>query len=422
MQYVISNTRPDGTLTVRFRYWLDGKLKTVPAKSVPRFSSEAQIITYLPILEAKYDHQKMEKEKREAWHDKYYDFVGLKSKYLEYAKEKAPRTWPAKIGYLDNYVFHFFLNEKRESNLNSWYLHFMEFRQWLKNVETFKNKAKRLAPNTINHCILELNMFMGFMAKLGMCNIQPRCEVYAYAKENSKKGLDSVFTETEAEAVFEFLTKKNPVLADAFWLLLKTGMRISEFRGIGPGNVRMGEIPQKNLNALIKNSDLDAYPCYLVFNSQVNDRVTIREGGSLQFIPLKTKKKISPEHTRFVPIFDIKAFQIIKKYMNLSKVEFDGKIYGDSLAQYPFFYDKVTSTILNFAFEDFYIQHPKYFPKTCHDCRHTYATWLGGHDITGTLQEYICGHQKESAKRYNHLKEQLLEKTKLRTEDVFSGW
>jgi integrase len=108
--------------------------------------------------------------------------------------------------------------------------------------------------------------------------------------------------------------------------------------------------------------------------------------------------------------------------MIISQSNFSDNVYGTNLAQYPFFYDIISQTILNKAMDEFYEQNNHYSKKTCHDCRHTYATWLGGHDITGTLQEYICGHQKESAKRYNHLKEQLLEKSKLKTDDVFSGW
>jgi hypothetical protein len=314
MQYKIHNTRPDGTLTVAFRYWLNGKLKTVPAKSVPRFKTESEVIIYMPLLEAKYDSQKQDKLRRESWHDRYYNFIGLKDQYLEYAKEKSPRNYKAKVGNLENYVFHFFLNEKRIDNLDLWFPHFMEFRQWLKNVKSFRNKEQCLMPNTINHCIVELNIFLEFMAKLGNCKMQPRCEIFNDAAENSKKGLDSVFSDKEANEVYEFLNLKNPAYADAFWLLLKTGTRISEFRGIGPSNVKLGEIPQKSLNKLINDSGLSDYKCFVFFNSQVDQKSKIREDDKIKFVPLKSKKTITPEYTRYVPIFDAKAFSIIKKY------------------------------------------------------------------------------------------------------------
>ena len=64
---------------------------------VPRSALEYAVIHYMPLLESKYDSQKMEKEKREAWHDKFYNFIDLKKTYIEHAKEVAPRTYSAKV-------------------------------------------------------------------------------------------------------------------------------------------------------------------------------------------------------------------------------------------------------------------------------------------------------------------------------------
>lgn len=426
MQYRIRNTRPNGELVVQFRYWEDGKLKTVPTKAVlKKFKAENEIIQYLPYLEAIYDHQKLEKARRESWHDKYYDFVGLKDQYESYAKEKAPNSYKAKIGYLENYVFHYFLNEKMAVNLDAWYLLFMDFRQWLKNVETFKNKDKRLEPNTINHCIIELNIFLEFMSKLGVCKVQPRCETFLDAKENSRKGIENVFENDEADKAYEFLKLKKEILADGFWLLLKSGMRINEFRGIGPANIKLGLIPQESLHKLIISSGFPEYKSFIFFNSQVASKSTLRNDEPIKFKPLKSKKNILPEHTRYVPIFDARSISIIQKYMKMAKIQISNNERGPDITQYPFFFDEVSSTILNLTLAEFYKEKEnlKYSKKTCHDCRHTYSTWLGEFDITKTLQEYICGHQKESAERYSHLNEKLAEKLKLTDKnDIFDGW
>lgn len=266
MQYIIMNNgkpKADGTLTVKFRYYQDGVLKTVPAATVPKFKTESEIIAHMPKLEAKYDAQKQEKLRRESWMDKYHNFPAIVEKYTDKAKERAPRSYKAKISYLENYVFYFFLTERGLDNMNLWYTHFEEFRKWLKKVKKFSNQRKTLALNTINHCIIELNLFLEFCAKQGDCMTQPSCDLYADAKIHSRKGLDSVFTPDEEDDVYEFLTTKDQKLADAFWLLLRTGTRINEFRGISPNNVRNGLIPQGSLNKLISDSGFSEYKCFI---------------------------------------------------------------------------------------------------------------------------------------------------------------
>lgn len=423
MNYQIRKINNDGSLQISFRYWENGKNKTVPNKSLPKFKSEAEVINYLPLIEAKHDSLKMRRERREAWFDKFTNFVTLKDEYKVYAKRKAKYTWQSKIGYIQNYIFKFYLEHKREVNLNLWFKHFAEFREWIQTAGTFKNEDKMLAPNTINHIINELNMFLVYVAGRDLCSMQPRCETFAGAKEDSKLGLEFVHEDQEAEDVYNFLSLINPIYSDAFWLMINTGMRISEIRGIGPDNIRFGDIPQESLNKLILDSGLPKYNCFIFFNIQVANKVTYRnEQDEVEFKPLKTKRNDSPENTRYVPIFDMRSYNIIKKHMAIAKEKYMHNEYGSKLIQYPFFYDILNQTILNKHFDKFYEENSHYQRKTCHKTRHTFSTWLGGRDITGTIQEYICGHQRSSAKRYNKLKSQLNEKCKLKTENVFAGW
>lgn len=430
MQYKIlgeNKKTNDGRLVVKFRYWQDGKLKTVPRSELPTFYSKMDVVEHLAKIEKQYDSIKKIDKQREEWRFDNEKFDRLVKKYKEYLIKKAPRSYSGKMTYLNYYVMPFFIGIKNEKNLNNWFTHFDEYFKWLGTTSSYKNKERKLKPNSINHCVNECNQFLNYMAYLGECKIQPLCKGIRHAKRKSRKNLDSVFTDDESEALYQFLKNKNETYADAFWLLLKTGMRISELRGLNPTNVRKGVIPHDILNKLIERSEMGPYGAYLFFNFQVDGKTTQRSEKGISHVPLKGKDTDSDENieesdTRYVPIWDSRAKEIIKKYMDIEEKKLKTKIHGDNIKQYSFFYDSVTSTILNFAFQSFYNKNKQYKRKTCHDCRHSYATWLGGHEISGILQTLICGHQEESAQRYNHLKSLMIKKAAREVKDLFTDW
>lgn len=415
----------DGRLVVKFRYWENGKLKTIPSKLLPAFYSEAEILNKLPALEGKYDREKMRNQKIEDWKNKYFDFVELVKKYESWIIErKARRSYKSKMIYLNNYVLPYFLGIRGQNNMNCWSDFFDDFQKHLKTINCKNHKDKKLKENTINHIINELNCFLGRMHTLGKCVLQPKCETIPDAKEKSIKGIEYVFTDQEAEEFYTFLFNINEVHADAFWLLLKTGMRISEFRGIGPDNLKIGKIPNLDLQRTLASSGLDNYRCFIFFNSQVSEKSRIRKKNKIEFIPLKSKRKISEDHTRFVPIYDQRSEAIINKYMKISHEKIVKNLYTNNYSQYAFFYDSISGTILNKQLAKFYSknENKNYTKKSCHDCRHSYATWLGMHDFTFKLQKLILGHHEEAAKRYCHTLGKMLNEVREGRKNPLDSW
>ena len=143
------NIAPDknksGNITYRFRYRdKSGKLTTVPRKYWKHIKStdKEKMEEYLPVLESRFDTRVKEKEKRESWHDKYYNYVSLVDEFIEYRKESAPNSWKDKISWFENYVLDYFLNRKHCASLDEWSHYFVDFRRWLerhaKGVKTKK--------------------------------------------------------------------------------------------------------------------------------------------------------------------------------------------------------------------------------------------------------------------------------------------
>lgn len=90
--------------------------------------------------------------------------------------------------------------------------------------------------------------------------------------------------------------------------------------------------------------------------------------------------------------------------MQISQERIAKNLYDEDYSQYPFFFDSISGTILNKLLSRFYDkkENKHYIKKSCHDCRHTYATWIGMYDFTFKLQRMILGHHEEAAKRYCH--------------------
>ena len=163
MHVALSNTNKKGESYFTFKYRREGKLKTVPRENWSHLNSKnkSDLENYLPVLEARFDHERMIRKRMDSWQDKYHNFQSLLDKYLEHRVEKAPKSWETKESWFKNYVLRFFLNEKHCSNLNSWRVYFIEFKDWLKEQRGIKTK-KPLSYQSMNHCITELNVFLEY--------------------------------------------------------------------------------------------------------------------------------------------------------------------------------------------------------------------------------------------------------------------
>src|SRR5690554_5309552 len=151
-------------LRYRYRYWLNGKLKTIPQKDLPfKPKSDAQAEALRKKLEAQYEAEKAEERLSENWHEKYYDYAKLYEIFAAYRIRKAKNSHRDKLSYFRNYVLKYFLEvEDGLENLNQWRSKQESFFEWLINRPKQRGKGF-LAKQTINHILTEYNVFMDYM-------------------------------------------------------------------------------------------------------------------------------------------------------------------------------------------------------------------------------------------------------------------
>jgi hypothetical protein len=105
MNITQSKRNNDGSVIYAYRFRdLSGKLKSVSRKEWAHIDSKNRtaMLGYLPILEAKFDHRKLQKEQRESWHDKYYNYTSLVEEFIKY-RQKQVKDWKTKTSWFQNY-------------------------------------------------------------------------------------------------------------------------------------------------------------------------------------------------------------------------------------------------------------------------------------------------------------------------------
>lgn len=354
------------------------------------------------------------KVKRELeWKRKYYDFEQLLGIYAKRRKAEAPNSWETDVYYLEQYVFTFFLTIKKTNNLNVWELHFEDLRDWLeKEAELVKQKGKntKLAYATKNACIKALNRFLATMVRQQkMKGPAPRCQMFAKHQLN-RKGIEAYINGIEAQQVFEKLMELDSDVAEFFWVLLHTGLRLNEGLGLAASHVFKGEPNEANIKKMLNRYSIKS-AIHLILDSQPKLKDTVREqDGSVPRKPLKHRRKIEPKSNRIIPVCDKRAAKILAARFNAQVTALKAKTYGDNRGNYLLFdgldKNRVSNKIRK-AYEILGIA-----PKSAHDCRHTFCTEIvaqtEGHHF---LAKYVLGHSDISTtENYLHLWEVIQQK------------
>lgn len=215
------------------------------------------------------------KVKRELeWKRKYYDFEQLLELYAKRRKTEAPNSWETDVYYLEQYVFTFFLTIKKTNNLNVWELHFEDLRDWLeKEAELVKQKGKntKLAYATKNACIKALNRFLATMVRQQkMKGPATKCQMFPKHQLN-RKGIESYINGNEANSIFEKLVELDNEVADFFWILLHTGLRLNEALGLAASHVFKGSPKEANLQKMLERYGIKS-AVHIVLDSQPKNK------------------------------------------------------------------------------------------------------------------------------------------------------
>lgn len=364
-------------------------------------------------------------QRKLAWRTAHYDFVQLLQLYENWQKERAPNSWSSCIGYLELWVFPYFLQERHSANVNDWHLQFREFRDWLGSDRALETRGRKtpLAISTQNNIIKALNTFLECLRaynKIDPASAQ-KCEAYPEHKLNHR-GVDAVIQPAERDRIHAALRTINPGVADFWMVLWHTGMRFSELFGLPMNALVRGEITTTaGVSGDLKKQLIAAgieYHGYLYLDSQPQTDDRRREpDGTIARKPLKSCKAIAPRYARVIPIREREVWNILAVRFKEQQKEFLQKRWGQSQRNYPLFDDLEWNKVYG-ALKAAY--------KACglpvrgfHDCRHSFATFLVGETGNSMLVRMITGHRSTKAfERYLHIYEQIALAARQDSQDI----
>jgi integrase len=214
------------------------------------------------------------------------------------------------------------------------------------------NGNSKLSISSINKVIGDLNGYLNHLYKKRYIkDVPPQCEYLAGAENGYRKGED-VVEDYEYELIKNQFKKaievkehqKSKVRFDlkenldkeiirlketlSLYILCRhSGMRISEALGVGFGDFYPTPLEDENPNKIIRKHDLSTLS-YIILESQLGEYDEDTERWKRE--PLKTKKSISLDNTRTIPIFSNqkecdellrKMFFEARDFYNISNLE-----------------------------------------------------------------------------------------------------
>lgn len=415
--YVDERKNKNGSTTFRISFAGEGGKRTrlSPAKH-PKFLTKAEALAWVRTQGAYLAAQRARMAKKLEWRDKYYDFVKLEVEFIAWYKKRAPNSWKSTSLYLV-FMFEFFLNQKHAGNVNQWNLLHQEFRDWLEESArgTKLKTAKKLSYSTINHCIRTLNNFQTFLVAYKHMDHEARvvCECFPQHLIG-KRSWEDVITKDEFALVHSRLAMRDPDVADFFYVAYWTGMRFSEIRGLPMSYLYGGQLEGPIADELKKHG-LNHYG-YIVLESQLEGKAVVRTAGSVSRKPLKTKKKISPENARTIPILDKECWNILARRYKTQKVQLVTLVYGHNKDNYLLF-DELPMSRLNKGLVEVY-RHLGLKPKSFHCCRHSRATYLVGETRSFFLGKAMLGHKSDVHEDYIHIYALINLKAKQKSQNI----
>jgi hypothetical protein len=307
------------------------------------------------------------------------------------------------------------------NNINDWHVFFGDFRSWLKKVKPLKANKKNLMLNTQAKVINALNAFLRFAHSKSWIETLRKCASYK-REETLTVTVDDLFREEEGPSIRRALRDIRPISEEFFVVLVGTPLRENEGLGLCADFISEGRIEgakSSKIHNSLEKYGLGEYHGYICLESQpardsicISESWTDRHGkkweiNSVPRKPLKHRKKIDPSWYRYMPIYDLDAWNILVRRANEALDKFDKKVYTTDPKDYLLF-DGLTASMfysdLAKALELLKLKH-----RSPHKTRHTYLTWFYDKiNEDSFLAEKVAGHRdKRDIERYNHIREQI---------------
>lgn len=416
--FVDKRLNKNGSITFRVTYNDDaGKRKRLPSKDHPKFKTVQEAQIWVKSQDAYHQAKRAKMAKKMEWKTKFYNFEALETAFYEWHKKRAPNSWQNDRLYMV-YVFDFFLNKKQQGNVNMWNLFFQEFKDWLESDAkgTKKNSPKTISYSTANHVIRTINNFQEFLVLYNHMDPEVKVTLECFPQHLvGKRTWEDVIQKDEFAQVHKALCATNQDVADFFYVAYWTGMRFSEIRGLPMGYLYSGELSGP-IGEELKKHGIKSHG-YIVLESQIASKNIERDKNfTVDRKPLKTKRKISPENARTIPIMDKECWNVLARRYKQQKHLFDATQYGTKRDNYLLF-DEIPMSRLTTTLRETY-EKLNMKPKSFHCCRHSRATYLVGETRSYFLGKAILGHKSDVFDDYVHTYEMIALKAKQNDQEI----
>lgn len=391
----------------------------------PVIQMEREAIEFCRQWNARNDSMKVRAQKKMEWSTKYHNFNDLLKKFEWDRREEASYSWEDNLYQVRYYVFPFFLEMKKENNLNQWYYHFEEFRDYLKTATALRSKIekKTLSYSTMNAIIKSLNAFIKSMYRRREVDRDYKCRLFN-ASKLQQRSFESVLDPLTQKRLFEKMRERNLLMFQFLKVSLSTGLRLNEQVGVSLSDFILGEPESPFIRKSLSPYRLKIYG-YLTIDSQpsLNRQSPREDQQKVPRKPLKGKKNSDLDQSRIIPIFDKEVVNILVSLWNEQRRLYERKRFGFNPKDYLLF-DGLNKNIYSAHLREAQkaLQFQRFY--TPHDMRHTYATWIAEKTRGNyAVCRMILGHASiRMTLRYVHLhaklrmelksKNQLLEEIK----------
>ena len=318
----------------------DGKRIRLKKSEHPYFEIREEAESWAKSQDAYRASQKARIDRKLSWKSRYYEFEDLLEKYRMWQQPKAPNSFMMNCYYLEHFAFPFYLEIKKSSNVNDWYLLHQEFKDWLSSgAESVKRKRKAgIAVATRNNVIKTVNTFMEFLSSYNLVDPDNMKKMKAFDSHlTNHRDVSDVITDEEHARLVVKLDALNPEVSHFYQVLYGTGMRFSELFSLSFKSLHGGQVSDTAFHDELTRYGIN-YKGYILLENQASRDDRIREAdGSIKRKPLKGRKTMTMRDARVIPIADVKIWNILVARYKACKLEFEARKWTNEAADYCLF-------------------------------------------------------------------------------------
>lgn len=415
--YISPRKDRDGNTYYSFSY-IDDEGKRIRLKKTehPHFTDKESAEAWAKTQDAWRASRKAAIDRKLAWKTAYNNFVDLTVGYEKFQKRKAPRSYKNNMMALEHYVLHYFLDVRQAGNINTWAYLYFDFRTWLDEVALDFNDRPIGSYSHKNTIIRTLNTFMTYCRHANKLDpsAHQKCPMF---ENHLIKGRDhdDVIEPEEFKAVHGKLLEIDQAAAEFYWILYHTGMRFNELFSLPMCWLFRSQAPDE-LHQELKSKGLKYYG-YIYLESQGGLRHRRAKDGTVPRAPLKSRKTVSPEYARTIPIFELETWNMLAQRHVAATTSLGRNEFGSDQMNYMMFEDlpwNAWGDALRKANPGAGVDAK----KTAHCCRHSYVTYMLAKTKSPYLIQAITGHTARTYERYQHIWGKIAQKAKQKEQKI----